>query len=45
MVNKKKVLRNTVATVSKAMVKIANGTASVNYTYQPKKPAGLKKDK
>ncbi len=45
MVNNKKVLRNMVATVSKIMVKIANGTASVNYTYQPKKPAVLKKHK
>ena len=45
MVNKKKVLRGMVASVSKAMVKMSNGTASANYTYQPKKPTGLKKDK
>lgn len=42
MTKKNKVLRNIVATVSKSMVKMANGTASINYTYQPKKPSALK---
>ena len=42
MTNKKKVLRNVVAAVSKTMVKMANGTASVNFIYQPKKPSSLK---
>lgn len=42
MTNKKKVLGNMVASISKTMVKMANGTASFNYTYQPKKPGVLK---
>lgn len=42
MTNKKKVLRSIVASASKSMVKVANGTASMNYIYQPKKPSTLK---
>lgn len=42
MTNKKNVLRNMVALVSKTMVKMANGTASMHYIYQPKKPSSLK---
>lgn len=42
MTNKKNILRNMVASVSKTMVKMANGTASTNYIYQPKKPSSLK---
>lgn len=45
MVNKKGIVRAMVASVSKVMVKMSNGTASVHYTYQPKRPVGLKKDK
>ncbi len=43
MKNNKKALKNLVATVSKTMVKMANGTASANYIYQPKKPESMKK--
>lgn len=43
MTNKKNVLRNMVASVSKTMVKMANGTASLHYIYQPKKPNSLRK--
>lgn len=42
MTSKKKILRSIVASASKAMVKVANGTASMNYIYQPKKPSSLK---
>ena len=45
MANNKKIMRSVVAKISKTMVKMANGTASANYIFQPKKPAGLKKDK
>ena len=37
----KNVLRNIVISVSKNMVKIANGSASGNYTYQPKEPVSI----
>ena len=45
MANNKRIMKNIVASISKTMVKMANGTASANYIFQPKKPAGLKKDK
>lgn len=42
MVNRKmavrKVLRNIVVAVTIIMVSVANGTASTNFNYQPKKP-------
>lgn len=42
MVNRKKddkkILRKMVATVSTSFVRVANGTASTNFSYQPKKP-------
>ena len=37
-----KIFRKIVAVVSKAMVRVANGSASANYCYQPKKPKTLK---
>lgn len=43
MTNKKNVLKSMVASVSKTMVKMANGTASTNFIYQPKKPNSLRK--
>lgn len=43
MKNNKNLLKSLVASASKAMVKMANGTASMNYSYQPKKPETLKK--
>lgn len=45
MVSNKKVVKRIVASISKTMVKMANGTASTHYIYQPKKPASLKNDK
>ena len=40
-----KVTKKMVDLVTKTMVKMANGTASAHYIYQPKKPVSLKKDK
>lgn len=34
----RKIIRKIVAAVSKSMVRAANGTASTNFNYQPKKP-------
>ena len=34
----RKIIRKIVAAVSKSMVRVANGTASTNFSYQPKKP-------
>lgn len=39
----KQAVRNIVATISMNMVKIANGSASSNYSYQPKEPENLKR--
>ena len=38
----RKIIRKIVAAVSKSMVKLANGTVSTNFNYQPKKPKTIK---
>lgn len=37
----KKTIRNAIKAISVGMVEIANGSASANFSYQPKEPANL----
>lgn len=38
----KRIIKNVIKTISLGMVKISNGSASANFSYQPKEPRDLK---